>query len=248
MDDKNSNHNVQSDKNKRILMLRVRKAKKRDADRNIVRLYEECMDEAGIQTGDHVAIKGKEVTIGIAWPAYPNDKGKELVRMNKTIRDNAKVAIDDNVNLWLVHPQPAQEIMFECSDIQQTNPRFESFIKRKLNNHPITLNDIVVLPIGLSREFRLNVISMEPSGFCKVTRDTTIKLKLDDLISTVEGWHDEEGVKNKEIIWLPFPRELFVVFRQYLSSRPNSGFKSPYHFILHVLKEKASALFKEDEN
>ena len=75
--------------------LRVEEAQKRDAGRFIVRIDNAAMEKLGIQTGDIVEIKGKKTTAAIAWPAYPEDKDKRLVRMDGYLRRNANVSLGD---------------------------------------------------------------------------------------------------------------------------------------------------------
>ncbi|MEM2984535.1 MAG: hypothetical protein QXL24_04900, partial [Candidatus Jordarchaeaceae archaeon] len=77
--------------------LRVEEAQKRDAGRFIVRIDNAAMEKLGIQTGDIVEIKGKKTTAAIAWPAYPEDKDKGLVRMDGYLRRNANVSLGDKV-------------------------------------------------------------------------------------------------------------------------------------------------------
>ena len=66
--------------------LRVAEAKQRDVGRSIVRIDGDTMKQLNIRTGDIVAITGKRTTAAISWPAFPEDKGRGIIRMDGRLR------------------------------------------------------------------------------------------------------------------------------------------------------------------
>ncbi len=144
------------DENSSKISLRVQKAKKRDIGRNIIRIDQETMERLDIQTGDVIKLTGKRDSAGIAWPSYPQDSGLGIIRIDSRLRKNTGTSIDDTIQIEKVEAKTAKNVVLAPSNVKiRTNPRFESFVKRKLNNYPITDDDLVFISIGLSREITL---------------------------------------------------------------------------------------------
>ncbi|MFX0025122.1 MAG: CDC48 family AAA ATPase [Candidatus Hermodarchaeota archaeon] len=172
----NSNSRRDLDEQKKIT-LRVQKAKKRDIGRNIIRIDPKTMEQLNIQTGDDVALFGKRESAGIAWPSYPQDNGLGIIRIDSRLRKNTGTSIDDNIEIRKVKALPAQSIVLAPSSVKiRANPRFETFVKRKLNNYPVTLDDYIYISIGISREITFKVISMKPNGVCKIKPETQLHI------------------------------------------------------------------------
>ncbi|TFG00974.1 MAG: AAA family ATPase [Promethearchaeota archaeon] len=168
----------ENDKNEEEgLSLRIQKAKKRDIGRNIIRIDPESMEKLDVKTGDVISLKGKKITAGIAWPSYPQDNGLGIVRIDSRLRKNTGTSIDDTVTVKKVDAQPAQSVVLAPASVNiRSNPRFESFVKRKLNNYPITLDDIILISIGISREITFKVINLRPKGISIIKQETNLSI------------------------------------------------------------------------
>ncbi len=196
------------------VVLRVQKAKKRDIGRNIVRIDPKTMESLNIQTGDVIALIGKKESAGIAWPSYPQDNGLGIVRVDSRLRKNTGSSIDDNVEIYKVNAAVAQSVVLAPASVKiKTNPRFETFVKRKLNNYPITIDDIILISIGISREITFKVISMRPKGICIIKQETALHIservteeeEKGGVYVTYEdvGGLDREIQKVREMVELP---------------------------------------------
>ena len=171
-DNKNGEKNSNSK-----LILRVQKAKKRDIGRNIVRIDQKTMEKLSIKTGDVIALLGKKESAGIAWPSYPQDSGLGIIRIDSRLRKNTGTNIDDNIELRKVSAQTAQNIVLAPSSVKiRTNPRFENFVKRRLLNYPVTMDDFIYISIGISREIAFKVISIRPNGICLIKNETQVHI------------------------------------------------------------------------
>jgi len=170
-DKPNSGNNTPS------VVLRVQKAKKRDIGRNIIRIDQKTMEKLNIQTGDVIEVVGKKQSAGIAWPSYPQDNGLGIVRVDSRLQKNTGTRIDDTLEIRKVKAEPAQNIVLAPSSVKiRNNPRFESFVKRKLNNYPVTVDDYIFISIGISREITFKVISMRPNAVCIIKQDTVLNI------------------------------------------------------------------------
>ncbi|MFW9879338.1 MAG: AAA family ATPase, partial [Candidatus Thorarchaeota archaeon] len=214
---KGNNDKEKDDKNDEdvpSVTLRVQKAKKRDIGRNIIRIDPKTMEKLKIQTGDVIAVVGKKESAGIAWPSYPQDNGLGIVRVDSRLQKNTGSRIDDTIEIRKVKAEPAQNVVLAPSNFPiKNNPRFESFVKRKLNNYPVTIDDFIFISIGISREITFKVISIRPQGICIIKQDTVLNLS-DKITEEVErglsyityedvGGLDKEIQRVREMVELP---------------------------------------------
>ena len=171
--DKKGTNNKDSQK----VALRVQEAKKRDIGRNIARIDQETMEKLNIQTGDVIALSGKKESAGIAWPSYPQDSGLGIIRIDSRLKKNTGASIDETIQIRKVNAHPAQNIVLAPISVKiKSNPRFETFVKRKLNNYPVTIDDFIFISIGISREITFKVISIRPSGVCIIKPETALHI------------------------------------------------------------------------
>jgi len=196
------------------ITLRVQEAKKRDISRNIARIDQETMDKLDIKTGDIIALVGKKESAGIAWPSYPHDSGLGIVRISSRLIKNIGTSIDETIRIRKVKTHTAQNIVLAPIGVKiKSNPRFETFVLRKLNNFPVTIGDLLLISIGISREITFKVINLKPNGVCTIKPRTILKIS-DDIIEDNEGGADlvtyeeigglsEEIMEIREIIELP---------------------------------------------
>ena len=186
------------------VVLRVQKAKKRDIGKTIIRIDQKTMEKLNIQTGDVIEVIGKKKSAGIAWPSYPQDNGLGIVRIDSRVQKNTGTRIDDTLEIRKVKAEPAQNIVLAPSGVRvRPNPKFESFVKRKLNNHPVTVDDFIFISIGISRAITFKVISMRPNEVCQIKQDTVLNIsdKVTEDVETGVGYitYEDVGGLDREI-------------------------------------------------
>jgi small GTP-binding protein len=159
------------------ISLRVRPSKRRDFGRNIIRIDEAIMEKLKIHTGDVVEIIAKKRSTGIAWPGYPQDNGLGIARMESRIWKNTGTCINKSVEIRKITLHHAQKVILAPVFPKISNsPDFESWVKKKLNNYPITLDDYIIIYAGLKREIVFKVISIIPNEVCKINQDTMLSI------------------------------------------------------------------------
>lgn len=203
-DNKEDEGKEKEEKHTPVVVLRVQKAKKRDIGRNIIRIDQKTMEKLNIQTGDVIEVIGKKQSAGIAWPSYPQDNGLGIVRVDSRLQKNTATKIDDTLEIRKVKAEVAQNIVLAPSSVKLKNtPRFESFVKRKLNNYPITIDDFVFISLGISREITFKVISMRPNAVCQIKPDTVLNIseKVTEDVETGIGYitYEDVGGLDREI-------------------------------------------------
>jgi len=208
------NNSKENDDDNPSVTLRVQKAKKRDIGRNIIRIDPKTMEKLNIQIGDVISINGKKESAGIAWPSYPQDNGLGIVRVDSRLQKNTGSRIDETIEIRKVKAEIAQHVVLAPSNFSiKIDPRLESFVKRKLNNYPITMDDYIFISIGISREITFKVINMRPKGVCVIKQETILNLSERIIEEEERGYNyityedigglDKEMQRVREMVELP---------------------------------------------
>ncbi|WMW21349.1 CDC48 family AAA ATPase [Methanolobus mangrovi] len=153
----------------------VGQAYPRDAGRGIARLDKILMQQIGAISGDIIEIKSKEKCYAIVWPGYLEDAGKELVRIDGNLRNNAKVGIDDKVTLRKVQVVEAEAV--SLAPTRETHlVGGARFILRILEGRPVVKGQNIRVET-VNNPISFVVLSTKPSGPVVVTRNTQIQLR-----------------------------------------------------------------------
>jgi len=156
--------------------LRVADARQRDVGHGKVRIDNETMQKLGITAGDFVEIQGKKMTVAVAWPAYAEDQGEEIVRMDGLIRRNAGVALNEYVALKKADVKDAQAIIFAPTDVRlSVDEEFVSFVKRRFMDMPFVEGDMTLLSI-FGSAVPLVVTRTRPHGPIKILETSAVQV------------------------------------------------------------------------
>jgi len=200
-------------------MLRVQLAKKRDIGRNIARFDPKIMEELGLKTGDVISLAGKKESAGIVRPSYTQDVGLGIVRIDSRFMKNTDTHINDNLEIKKIASQPARSVVLAPIRVKiKSNPRFVTFVKRKLKNYPVTIDDFIHISIGIRREIMFKVINLRPSGVCIIKPETTLHISEDaiedDILDDVQLQNLENFLKkcdyNKEELVAEIEKEINI--------------------------------------
>jgi transitional endoplasmic reticulum ATPase len=158
------------------IQLRVADARQRDVGHGKVRIDNETMQKLGITAGDFVEIQGKKMTVAVAWPAYAEDQGEEIVRMDGLIRRNAGVALNEYVALKKADVKDAQAIIFAPTDVRlSVDEEFVSFVKRRFMDMPFVEGDMTLLSI-FGSAVPLVVTRTRPHGPIKILETSHVQV------------------------------------------------------------------------
>jgi transitional endoplasmic reticulum ATPase len=180
--------------------LQVANARAEDSGRGIARLGQNAFSALGIRPGDPVEIVGRRHTTAIAFPAYTEDEGLQLIRLDGLERVNAGVGSGDFVEVHRADARPADRIVLAPA---QKNLRLQGSgeaLRRTLSGRALIAGDVVStsvhqrstavdtrlppelrqlfdLPAYGLQEIRLAVVSTTPRGIVVVTEETEIELR-----------------------------------------------------------------------
>ena len=199
--------------------MRVADARQRDVGHGKVRIDNDTMQKLGITAGDFVEIHGKKMTVAVAWPAYAEDQGQEIIRMDGLIRRNSGVALNEYVSVRKADVKDAQAIVFAPTDVRlSVDEEFVSFVKRRFMDMPFIEGDMTLLSI-FGSAVPLIVTRTRPHGPVKITETAHVQVLSEPTpekkgipIVTYEdiGGLHEEIQRIREMVELPLRHpELF---------------------------------------
>ena len=201
------------------LTLRVAESHHRDVGRDIARIEREKMELLGLVSGDYIEIVGKDTTYAIVWPAYPEDRGNDLIRIDGNIRNNAGTSLDDKVNIKKAMAKEAKRVTLAPTQAIRLVGGAQ-YIHRLLEGRPINKGQQIRVET-VSNPLNFVVLSTSPNGPVFVGKSTAINLK-DEIVdeSKLKGspkttYEDIGGLRReielvREMIELPLRHpELF---------------------------------------
>ena len=154
--------------------LKVAEASSRDVGRRIGRVDPKIASEMSLSTGDAIEIsagKNKKTTI-LHWPAYQEDYGRGLIRIDGYTRNKLEVGINDTVDIRRVETKEAQQITLAPTEplrILGAEEYLASFLEGQL----VTKGDVVPLNV-MGQRIDLVVISTAPGGPVIISQNTEV--------------------------------------------------------------------------
>ncbi len=156
--------------------LRVADAKQRDVGHGKVRIDNETMQKLAITAGDFIEVHGKRTTVAIAWPAYAEDQGQEIVRMDGLLRRNAGIALNEYITIKKAEVKDSQTIVFAPTDVRlSVDEEFVGFVKRRFMDMPFVEGDMTLLSI-FGSAVPLIATRTRPHGPVKITESTVVQV------------------------------------------------------------------------
>ncbi|GAB6134995.1 hypothetical protein JCM16307_05430 [Thermococcus prieurii] len=195
-------------------------AYQRDVGRGIVRIDRKAMRELNVQPGDIVEIIGTKNTAAVVWPAYPEDEGLNIIRMDGTIRKNAGVGLGDEVTVRKADVKEAKKVIVAPTEPIRFGRDFVEWLHSRLVGRPVVRGDYIKIGI-LGQELTFVVTATTPAGIVQITEFTEFEVQenpiQENAKTTVLGitYEDIGGLydavqKIREMVELPFKHpELF---------------------------------------
>jgi transitional endoplasmic reticulum ATPase len=218
--------------------LRVAEVDSRDVGRRIARIDPKIAEELGLSTGDAIEISSaqRKKTTVLNWPAYQQDYGKGLIRIDGYTRNKLDVGINDTVDIKKIEAKEARTITLAPTEPLRIMGA-EDYLSGVLEGQLVTRGDTIPLNI-MGQRVDLVVISTDPSGPVTIGRSTQVNVSEETAKAAAavkEGgipsitYEDIGGLRNevtkvREMIELPLRHpELFK----------RLGVEAPKGVILH---------------
>ncbi len=149
--------------------LRCREAYTRDVGRGFIRIDYDTMEKLKISTGDVVEIEGNKKSVAKALPLYPSDEGKKITRCDSIIRENMKIAINDEIKIIKTKTHTA--ILITVTAEEAIPPIDERYLADCFEGSPLSVDDHILVPYFGGR-LKFQVVRTDPKGAVVVTRAT----------------------------------------------------------------------------
>jgi len=209
--------------------VKVAEARPQDAGRGLVRLDPLVAKDMDIRSGDVVSLAGAKGTAAIAWPGYPEDSGKKIIRADGVTRRNAGCGIDDKVKIKKVKAKHAEKLTLAPTEPLRIRG-LERYLSQLLEGRVVMRGDLIEISI-MGRKLELVVTAHQPAGDAVIVGSPTevvlSEKPVKDEIKRVPaityediGGLEEEVKKVREMIELPLKHpELF----EHLGIEPPKG-------------------------
>ncbi|MCB5425647.1 CDC48 family AAA ATPase [Altererythrobacter sp. CC-YST694] len=176
--------------------LQVANARQEESGHGIARIPRSAFSRLGITEGDVVEITGKRSTAAIAVPAYEEDQGIDMIRLDGLQRGNAETGSGEHVSIRKAESRPATRVVFAPAqrEIRLQGP--SQALKRNFFRKPLVAGDLVAtagqqpvrdVPPEVMRMFnapayaltqiRLTVVSTAPKGIVHIDENTEVELR-----------------------------------------------------------------------
>lgn len=192
---------------------KVRESMTKDVGRGIIRIDPQIAAQLNLSAGQALQIIGKRRTAAIYWPAYPEDRGTSIARLDGSTRRNAGVGIDDTIEIVPIEPKLAARVEF--APVQNIRIQgVERYLKHILMDRVVTKGDYIEIPI-YNQRIVLIVSKINPSSDAVIMQEKTnvimsqrpVKDVQQDVFSKIRyediGGLSDEIQKVREMIELP---------------------------------------------
>ena len=157
-----------------------------------------------------IEIAGKKTTATIVWPAYPQDEGLEIIRIDGTLRRNAGVSWADTVTVRKADVKKATRINLAPTVPIRFGSDFNDYVKRQIEGKPVTRGDAITVPV-LGEALQMIVVSTQPTKIVLVGQGTEVVVRSEpakEIGAPATTYEDIGGLKNelqkiREMIELP---------------------------------------------
>ena len=167
------------------MKLTVKPLKQKDAGRGLAAIDRSAMAELDLENGDYIVLDGKESGRAVArvWPGYPEDEGRDIIRIDGRLRQEANVGIDDRVEVEKADIKPATKVTVALPQNLRIRGNVGPHIRDKLSGQAVTEGQTVPFSLGLGpfssvsgQKIPLRVASTEPSGTVVITDSTEVEI------------------------------------------------------------------------
>jgi len=203
-----------------MLSLRISEIAVKDAGKGFARIDSTDMNALGVEEWDLIEIGGKRKTVVRILPLEKSTKKKSIIQVDGITRENAKVGIDERVNIKKIITKPITRVVLAPTNNSLLfNDDSIKYLLNRLEGVPVTVGDRIRISLPGSKSEDLIVLGTIPSEAGVIGSSTQITLrkkpkgKLDNSRVTYDdiGGLKEQIRKVREMVELPlrFP-QVFV--------------------------------------
>jgi len=158
---------------------KVKEALPKDVGRAIARIDPEDMKTLGLEVGQVVKIEGKRKSAAKVMPCYAEDRGKKIIQIDGITRGNAKIGLDEKVEVQKAETKPARKIILgplTAAGIAQKD-KDARYIGSLIEGLPVTGGDKIRARLFGTKTCDFMVEDTIPDGLVLVSSATLIRIK-----------------------------------------------------------------------
>ncbi|MEM4033759.1 MAG: CDC48 family AAA ATPase [Sulfolobales archaeon] len=219
----------------KVIELRVETAKQRDIARKIGRMSRKHMKLLDVEVGDFIEVIGsKGSTILQVWPAYDEDEGKDIIRIDGYVRESLGVAVGEYVKVRKARVEKGTKVVLAPTYPIRFSGDFIHYVKNLLLNKAVVRGEAVFIqiPFAFGEPMKFIDTATQPTQAVYIDEDTELVIREEPVREEAVGrgipkvtWEDIgdlEEVKERirEIVEIPMRHpELF----KHLGIEPPKG-------------------------
>lgn len=184
------------------IALKVSESLSKDAGRGMARLDPKDIEKIGAEVGSVIGITGKRKTYAKLMPAYMEDRGKGLIKIDGITRENAQVSLDEKVKISRVDSRPATLVVLAPLTSATTfKEKDTKYIGKLIEGLPLACGDRVRVALFGTRFQDFNVVETQPKDVVLIQSNTSIKIKGGKILPTASTKfsYEDIGGLGKEI-------------------------------------------------
>ncbi|MEM0453299.1 MAG: CDC48 family AAA ATPase [Sulfolobales archaeon] len=217
----------------KIIELRVDTARQRDVARKIGRMSKKHMRLLEVEVGDFIEVIGPKSPVVLqVWPAYDEDEGKDIIRIDGYVRESLGVAVGEYVKVKKARVEKGSKVVLAPTYQLRFGGDFIHYVKNQLLYKAVARGEAIFVQIPFGEPIKFIVVATQPAQAVYVDEDTEVDIKSEPVREealargiprvTWEDIGDLEDVKERirEIIEIPMRHpELF----KHLGIEPPKG-------------------------
>ncbi len=191
------------------MKLHVKPLKQKDAGRGLAAIDREAIEQMGLESGDYIVIEGPNGDRAVArvWPGYPEDTGRNIVRIDGNLRQTVDVNIEDSVSVEPADVSPATTVTVALPQNLRISGDIGPLIRDRLSGRAVTKGQTVAIPFGFggftgSRAVPLKIADCEPEDTVVVTETTEFivsERSAEQIATEAEGERATPSVNYEDI-------------------------------------------------
>ncbi len=191
------------------MKLTVKPLKQKDAGRGLAAIDRQAMADMELENGDYIIVEGEGGrTVARVWPGYPEDQGRDIIRIDGQLRKETGTGIDDAVSVEKADVKPAAKLTVALPQNLRVRGNVAPMIRQNLSGQAVTEGQTVPISFGLGplssmsgQKIPLKIASTDPSGTVVITDTTEIEISerpAEQLADTTDD-HDAPDITYEDI-------------------------------------------------
>ncbi|WP_079977771.1 CDC48 family AAA ATPase [Halanaeroarchaeum sulfurireducens] len=158
--------------------LTVKPLNQKYANNGIAAIDTSVMDELNLDDGNYISLESNhDSDVLRVWPGYPEDKDRNIIRIDGQTRKSLNSSIDEKVEIFTANIQPAESITIAISENLNFRGNADEYFRSNLAGQAVESGKTVFVDTNLEtgQAFPIHVVKTRPESHVVVTDATYIQ-------------------------------------------------------------------------